>query len=411
MDFSDPFSSGLGGLLSKEAKGTPSTWGWSPGKPISINFGWGVPDQDVYPVRELEQAIKRALKDDRREALGYGGSYGDQALREAIAAKLSKSGSSLVERQQVMVTSGSSHALALACAAFVDPGDAVIMEAPTYPGSIGIFRSGGAVIRSVPMDTNGMQVEVLEAEVDRLRSMGVRTKLVYVIPNYHNPTGATLSEARRRRLVEIAARQHVVVLEDDAYGDLGFESEPMPSLASLDHAGWVIGVGSFSKTIAPGVRLGWASGSAEAMEAMALVRHDMGSSSLMARTVAELMTSGNLDHHLRAMRLLYRAKRDRMVAALGEYCFPFAQWQAPLGGFFIWPRLAAGIDSEALARAAADVGVGFVPGTAFYSDGGGRPVSGGHDRLRLAFSQVAMGEIDEGVRLLSAACQRVLDTR
>lgn len=390
-------------LLARGAQAGPSSWAAAPGRPVAISFGGGLPDPSTFPIEDLVEATERVLRRDGAAALQYGGLFGYEGLRDYIAERVRRDDGNAVEREQVLLTSGSAQAFSLACFAFVDPGDTVIVEAPTFPGSLRALRAYGADLVGIPVDEGGMQMERLEEKLAQLQARGVRPKLLYTIPNFHNPAGVTLALDRRRRLVELAQDTGMLIVEDDAYGDLRYEGEALPSLLSLDDSGIVIKLGSFSKVLAAGLRLGWAVGPPDAIAAMTSVRHDMGVSPFVARLVAEYASMGRLESHIREITGVYRAKRDRMLSALGEYCGPWVRWRRPEGGFFLWLELAAQVDPDRLAGALADEGVGYVPGTAFYADGGGR------GQLRLAFSYVPSTDIERGIVNLGRALARSVD--
>jgi len=387
-------------LLAPAAASGGSAWAAAPGGPVAISFGGGLPDPVTFPAEEIELAMKRVLRQDAAAALQYGGLMGFEGLRERIAAKVRREDGRTIGADQVTLTAGSSHAISLACFAFVSPGDSVLVEAPTFAGSLRAIRSYGARIVSVPVDEHGLSIDGLEARLAELRTAGRRPKLLYTIPNFHNPSGATMTTERRRRLVELAREWGLLIVEDDAYGDLRYEGEPAPSLFSLDEAGLVLKLGSFSKVLAAGLRLGWAAGHPDAVAALVSVRHDMGVSPLIARTVAGYAAGGGLERHIQRLVAHYRAKRDLMVAALGEHCAPYVRFATPAGGFFIWLALAEGVDPDRLAEAAAQESVGYVPGTAFFADGGGRR------NVRLAFSFAPSDDIERGIAALGRALAR-----
>ena len=386
-------------LLSPSAQAGSSSWSAAPGRTTGIIFGGGLPDPETFPIDELVRAAETALREDQW-ALQYGGVYGYEGLRGLLIEKIQDSDGVPLELEQIVLTSGSAQALSLACFAFLAPRDVVIVEAPTFAGSLRAIRSYGADLAVVPVDEHGLDVDNLEDLLERLTERERRPKLLYTIPNFHNPTGVTLSLRRRERLAALAARYRFVIVEDDAYGDLRYEGAPLPSLLSLDEAGLVVKMGSFSKIAAAGLRLGWAAGDAEAIAALTSVRHDMGTSAFIARTVYHFAKDGRLATHVDGLIEHYRRKRDAMLDALDEHCAGYASWRRPEGGFFVWLTLPSGVTARKLGAHAADEGVGFVAGGAFYD------ANGGERSLRLAFSHLPLGDIERGVAGLGRALRR-----
>lgn len=387
-------------LLAPAAASGGSAWAAASGGPAAISFGGGLPDPETFPIEELRAAADQVLRQDGKAALQYGGLMGFEGLRQLLAERHQRADGRAISPEQVTLTSGSSHAISLACFAFAAPGDTVLVEAPTFAGSLRAIRSYGARIESAPVDGQGIVVEHLEKTLKRLHAAKRRPKLLYTIPDFHNPAGVTLGLERRKRLVELAQRWGFLVLEDAAYGDLRYDGEPLPSLFALDGSGAVLKLGSFSKIMAAGFRLGWAAGHPDAIAALNAVRHDMGVSAFGARTVAGYAAGGRLGRHIQRLRVHYRAKRDRMASALGEHCAPYVRYAVPEGGFFIWLELAQGVDPDRLARAAAEESVGYVPGTAFFANGEGRR------NVRLAFSFAPLDDIDRGIEQLGRALAR-----
>ena len=389
-------------LLSPSARAGSSSWSAAPGRTTAITFGGGLPDPDTFPIDDLARAAEIALREDQW-ALQYGGLYGYEGLRDLLIERIRASDGVALELEQVALTSGSAQALSLACFAFLAPRDIVIVEEPTFAGSLRAVRSYGADLAVVPIDEHGLDVDNLEELLKRLDERERRPKLLYTIPNFHNPTGVTMSLPRREKLVALAARYRFVIVEDDAYGDLRYDGAPLPSLLSLDEAGLVVKLGSFSKIAAAGLRLGWAAGDAEAIAALTSVRHDMGTSAFIARTVYHFAKDGRLAGHVKGLIGHYRRKRDAMLDALDEHCAGYASWQRPEGGFFVWLTLPRGVTTRKLGAYAADEGVGFVPGGAFYN------ANGGERSLRLAFSHLPLGDIERGVAGLGRALRRCVE--
>lgn len=376
----------------------------TPPPPGTISFGGGIPDPATLPLPGLAAAALRVLAEDGVAALQYGGSLGDDGLREQLAARYGLRYGVKLSPDQVMITTGSSQALDALCAVLVDPGDAVLTEDPAFTGSLWTFRAHGARLVPVPVDDAGLDVAVLEERLRVLRRDGVQPKLIYTTPDFQNPTSVNLTFRRRLRLVELAEEFGCVVVEDTAYEEVRIDGTPVPSLLSLAPER-VVQMGTFSKTVGPGLRTGWLLGAPQAVEHAARGRTDMGSTITLSKVMAGFLADGALDPHLERMRRVYQAKRDAMVQALGETVGGYADWAVPEGGFFLWLRLRGGLDPAKLQPLAWEERVSFVPGYRFLVEE--RPLPA----LRLAFSQVSLEEIPEGIRRLGRALERLGSAR
>lgn len=368
-----------------------------PEQPISLAYGFAAPE--LFPREELVAATAAVLADDADGALNYGGPYA--GLREVIKARLRLRGIAATD-EQVQMSYGSSQVLALLPQVFVDPGDVVLIEGPTFLGAVMHFADAGARIITIPVDAQGMDIDAVEQTLRDLRAQGVRAKFIYTIPNFQNPTGTTMPLERRRRLVQLAAEYGVVVVEDDAYGDLRFEGEPVPSLASLDQAGWVLYVGTFSKILAPGLRMGFAYGRPDILRRIEQFKADAETSPYQMRLVARFCADGRLDAHIAELNVHYRQKRDVMLAAIAREFPAEVAFQVPQGGFFIWCRLPNEVSATALAARARQHGALFVPGPRCFPDGQG------DDAFRLAFSYQPMPQIAEGIARIGAALRELM---
>lgn len=382
--------------------------GWAAAAPDRgpvISFAGGLPDIPSLPGELLLRAARSVIDHEEKEALEYAGTFGALPLREAIAERSSKLEGLPVAIDQVLVTSGSAHAIGLICETLLDPGDTVLVESPSFPGSMRTIRSFGAEMVAVPMDESGMRVDVLQAEFEKLADQGKRPKFLYCIPTHQNPAGSTLPFDRREKVVELAREYGTFILEDDAYGELWFEKTPPPSLFALSGGEHGVKVSSFSKILATGLRMGWTMGPAALINRMAGVRYDMGTSPFMGRVIAETMRNGDLDRHIERLRTIYKRKLDRMEDALGRYCAPHASYQKPAGGFFLWLQLNRGIAAAAVQQAAAARNVIIGQGPQFFADGEAT------NHVRLAFSYVAMEDIEEGIHRLGDAIAEVAGQR
>jgi 2-aminoadipate transaminase len=362
-------------------------------RPEIISLAGGLPAPELFPVEEIRQAYDRILESDGAQALQYGASEGYQPLRELVAARLTGMGTP-AEAEQVLITSGSQQGLSLMAKLFLDPGDLVLCENPTYLGAVQAFDSYEAAYRIAGMDDEGMRSD----EVDGLLADG-KVKLIYALPNFQNPSGRTMSLERRRRLVEAARRHGVPILEDDPYGELRFEGEPLPSLRSLWPEG-VVYLGTFSKILAPGFRLAWVVAPPDLFDRFVLAKqpadlHTATITQMAAYAVAK--DEAFLAAHVEQIRDVYRERRDAMLRAMGEWFPPGCRWTRAAGGMFTWVELPGGLDARELLVRALEDQVAFVPGQAFHTDGSGA------NTLRLNFSNVPPERIEEGIRRLGSA--------
>jgi 2-aminoadipate transaminase len=358
-----------------------------------ISLAYGLADPALFPTEELVEATAGILAADADAALNYGPNA--PQLIALVAERLRREGVPARE-EQTMLAYGSSQILGLLPQLLIEPGDSVIIEAPTFLGAVNRFQRAGARIVGVPVDDGGMDVDALEQRLRALRREGVRPKFIYTIPTFQNPTGATLSLERRRRLVALAAEHGVLIVEDDAYVDLRFRGEPLPPMAALDGGDWVLRVGTFSKILAPGLRMGFAHGPKALVDRLLMFKVEGGSGPFVTHLVARFAAAGRLDAHIAALRAHYAAKCDLMAAALRAR-LPDASFATPDGGFFIWLRLPDGVRASALAPVALRHGVEFLAGPRCFADGSG------DDQIRLAFSWEPAARIEAAVARLGAA--------
>lgn len=366
-----------------------------------ISFAGGLPDIPSLPGEALLRAARTVIDREQKEALEYGGTFGPFPLREAIAERSSRIEGIPVTRDHVIIASGSAHAIGMVCETLLDPGDVVMVESPNFPGSMRTIRSFGASQVAIPMDEQGMRCDVLETELQKLADEGKRAKFIYCIPTHQNPAGCTLQLDRREKLLELARRFNTFVLEDDAYGELWFETPPPPSLFALSNGDHGIKVSSFSKIIATGLRMGWIMGPPALVSRIAALRYDMGSSPFLGRVIAEMMRNGDLDRHITNLRRTYLRKLERVEDALAKYTASYATYTRPLGGFFLWLQLRPDINAREVQMAANERGVVIGQGPQYFADGKTT------NHIRLAFSYVAMEEIEEGIHRLGEAMAEV----
>jgi 2-aminoadipate transaminase len=355
-----------------------------------ISFGGGFPDPATFPGQALAEILAELIASGDASAFQYSPTQGLASVRAYLRERLARLEGLEPSEAELLVTSGGIEGLELLGKSFLDPGDAVIVEAPTYMGAIMAFRSFEANLIGVSMDDEGLRPDELEDLVD-----GTRAKLLYTIPDHQNPAGVSLSTERRHALVDFARRRGILVIEDVAYRELGFHGEREPSLWSLG-PDVVMQIGTFSKTFFPGVRLGWAAGPAEVVAQLTSAKQltDQCAGALGQRLLEEYGRRGLLDDQVRRACQLYGRRSDLMQAALAQHMPDGVAWTKPRGGFFSWLTLPPSLDSVAMSPAAMAERVAYVPGTFFFPDGRGR------NTIRLAFSKVEDADIGEGIRRL-----------
>ena len=365
-------------------------------RPGIISFAGGLPSPRTFPVDAFADACAKVLRDDGPAALQYAASEGYAPLRQAVAAMLPWP----VDPDQVLITTGSQQGLDLVAKVLIDAGSRVLVEQPTYLGALQAFTPMEPEVVGVASDVDGIDVADLAA-----KRAGAR--FLYALPNFQNPTGRTMSEARRQALVAAARELALPLVEDNPYGDLWFDAPPPAPLAAR-HPEGTLYLGSFSKVLAPGLRLGYIVAPAALYPKLLQAKQaaDLHSPSFNQRLVAEVLRDGFLDRHVPTIRALYKTQRDAMLAALQrEMAGLDVQWNAPDGGMFLWARLPAGVDAVALLPQAVERGVAFVPGAAFYAgDADART-------MRLSFVTASPQEIDRGIAVLAAAIREALATR
>ncbi|HET8639519.1 MAG TPA: PLP-dependent aminotransferase family protein [Solirubrobacterales bacterium] len=362
-------------------------------RPEVISLAGGLPDTSTFPTQTFAAQMTRIAQESAAEALQYGPTEGFEETVDCILQVMGAEGM-LPDHEDVIVTTGGQQAIDLVCKTLLDPGDVVICEAPTYPGAVPVFCSYQAEVVQIECDGDGMRIEELEDVLDKLASEGRRPKFVYSVPSFQNPAGVTMSLDRRRRLVELARQHEMLVVEDSPYGLLRFSGEALPPLYQLDGGDFVIYIGTFSKILSPGIRLGWAVAPPPVMAKIVLGKQasDLCTSTLTQYFVREYFAEGRWRDYIASLVDIYRTRRDTMLGALREHFPAQASWTEPEGGMFIWATLPEYIDtSDLLARALRD-DVAFVPGQAAYVGERGK------SSMRLNFSGVGERDIEEGVR-------------
>jgi 2-aminoadipate transaminase len=362
-------------------------------RPEVISLAGGLPDTSTFPPQSYAAIMQQVASESCAKALQYGPTDGMAAVKACIEQVMAAEGTP-VDPDDVLITTGGQQVIDLVCKTLLDPGDVVVAEAPTYPGAIPAFSAYEADLVQVSMDDDGMRVDELEETLVRLEREGRTPKFIYTVPTFQNPGGVTMSLARRQRLVEIAAERELLVLEDNPYGLLRYEGDALPTLRSLDGGEFVIYLGTFSKILSPGVRLGWAAAPHPVLEKMNLGKQgaDLCSSSMTQCFVAAYFEQGDWREYLDSLTGLYRRRRDVMLDALAEHFPHESTWTRPAGGLFLWATLPDYLDTTDLLARALQENVAFVPGRAAFTDGRGA------SSMRLNFSGVGDDDIREGVR-------------
>jgi 2-aminoadipate transaminase len=359
-----------------------------------ISLAGGLPDTSTFPPDSYASLMQTVAANSCARALQYGPTEGLEIVKRTVVEVMAAEGMVGIDPADLLITTGGQQVIDLVCKTLIDPGDVIVAEAPTYPGAVPAFCAYQAEVVQVPTDADGMRVEELDGVLDDLEAQGRRPKFVYTIPSFQNPAGVTMSLARRRRLVSIARERELLVLEDNPYGLLRYEGDPQPTLRELDGGNFVIYLGTFSKILSPGIRLGWAEAPRPVLDKMNIGKQaaDLCSSSMTQHFVAAYFEQGRWQDYLRSLNEIYRRRRDTMLDALAEHFPHEASWTHPHGGLFIWATLPDYIDTTDLLARALSESVAFVPGRAAYLDGRGG------SSMRLNFSGVDSDAIREGVR-------------
>jgi 2-aminoadipate transaminase len=362
-------------------------------RPEVISLAGGLPDTSSFPPETFADITARIAEESCARALQYGPTEGLPETKRCIAEVMAAEGMT-VDTDDMIVTTGGQQVLDLVAKTFIDPGDVIVAEGPSYPGALNAFQAYQADVVQIDMDADGMRIDLLEETLDRLEREGRRPKFVYTVPTFQNPGGVTLSLPRRRRLVEVARERELLVLEDNPYGLLRYEGDPATTLYSLDGGVYVMYLGTFSKILSPGIRLGWVVAPPPVLARINLGKQE---ADLCTSTLSQLLVQAYFEHHdwqeyIASLTEIYRSRRDTMLDALAEYFPPQAEWTRPAGGLFIWATLPEFIDTtDLLARALRD-NVAFVPGEGAFLDGRGR------SSMRLNFSGSDEARIVEGIR-------------
>jgi DNA-binding transcriptional MocR family regulator len=374
-------------------------------RPEIVSLAGGSPNVTALPLDVVGDMVGKLVTDQGATALQYCTAQGDTRLREKICDVMALE-QIQAHPDEVVVTVGSQQALDLLARIFVDPGDVVLAEAPSYVGALGAFASYQAAVVHVAMDDDGLIPEALEEAIGRTTSAGRRPKFLYTVPSFHNPAGVTLAAGRRHRILDICNRAGILVVEDNPYGLLGFDGEPMRPMRA-DDADGVVYLGTFSKTFAAGIRVGWAVAPSAIRDKLILAAESavLCHSSFSQLTVREYLTTQPWRQQIKNFRELYRERRDATLDALSRMMPPGCHWTRPAGGFFVWLRLPDGINAKAMLPRAISSRVAYVPGTGFYADGSGSQYA------RLCYSLPDPDRIYEGVRRLASVIENEIELR
>ncbi len=377
-------------------------------RPEVISLASGMPDTQSFPTELLESVFVDMARRHKAELLQYTPTEGIAPVKRRIAEVMAEEGIS-ADPENILVTTGGQQAIDLITRVLVDPGDTIITEAPTYPGAVPSFLSFQAEAVQIDIDEDGIRVDLLEQELDRLAGEGITPKFIYTVPTFQNPAGVTMSLERRKRLVEIAAERELLVLEDNPYGMLRYSGDPLPTLRELDGGNYVVYLGTFSKILAPGLRLGWIEGPSPVVEKcnIAKAAADLNSSGVSQFMLETYFEQADWRDWVKTASAIYKSRRDAMLSALERYFPPEATWTKPEGGLFIWATLPGHIDTTDLLTKALRSNVAFVPGAGAFL--GNKPDPRGRNTMRLNFSGVPEEKITEGIKRIGKVVEEQLE--
>jgi 2-aminoadipate transaminase len=368
-------------------------------RPEVISFAGGLPDPAAFPVDEVAEITAHVLKTQGATALQYGPTEGDAKLKEELIAHHEREDGTQLKPENILITVASQQGLDLTAKVFINRGDTVIVGLPTYVGGLGAFNGYGAKMVGIELDDDGMRMDLLEQKLELMRKKKEKPKFIYVVPDFQNPAGITMSEERRRTLIDLAHKYDVLIIEDSPYKELRYEGETQKSIFAMDGTGHVIGLHTFSKILFPGMRLGWMIGHEAVIQKLVIAKQatDLCTPPFNQAIIAEFASRGLLNKVIDNVKGIYREKRELMLSALEEHMpdMPGLSWTKPDGGLFLWVRLPEGMDAEQLFYEAIEQDVAFVVGSAFHCDGGGK------NAMRLNFSYPTKESIVEGVKRLA----------
>ena len=396
-------SSAARGISAGNATDAGRMWRLPTEHPDPIVLAGGVPDETFMPLEKIIDGLTKAIKEEAEESLMYGGWFGYQRCREAIANRQNNIEGISLNADNIIMHNGSSGCLENILKAFLQPGDVSIIESPSYSGTVRAIQGYEADVVDIPMGENGINPSVFENTVAKIQASGRMVKMFYTIPDYHNPMGYVTSLETRQDILNICSKNGILIAEDAAYTELYFDAPPPPSYYALSDGHGVIKMCSFSKIVATGLRSGWIQARAEFTEPLTRVRFDMGNSPLVHYALADLILSGELDNHVDAMRSLYKNKCQALIKSLRQYCDPYIEVVEPEGGYFLWVKCKQG-NALDVTHAAAAEGLVFPSGSVFYLD---RDQNTTH--IRLAYTRAPFEQLEESGKRLQRAFEKVLD--
>jgi 2-aminoadipate transaminase len=373
-------------------------------KPGMISFAGGLPAPETFPINDLKEIIDEILEKDGPESLQYGTTEGDPLLRRMLVERHNRQGLK-IGIENIIITSASQQALDLISKIFLDPGDYVMCGLPSYLGGINAFTFYGAKLKGIALDKDGMKPDELEETIIVLKELGRKVKLIYLIPDFQNPSGITIPESRRLKIIEIAEKYNLLIVEDSPYREVRFDGDSQKLMYELDTTGRVITVCTFSKIFAPGFRVGWVIGHPEILDKLVMAKQtaDLCTSAFVQRIIARYMEKGLLEKNLKKTIDLYRERRTLMIACFRKYMPEGVSWTEPQGGLFLFVTLPQRLDTDELFKKALDKNVAFVAGSSFFCN------NSGHNTMRINFSFSNKEEIETGVKRLSDVIREELN--
>ena len=372
-------------------------------RPGIIEFRAGHPDLELMPAEDLIKATRMVLEREAPQALSYGAEQGPTCLIQQLSAWLERAEGEKPLAEQMMITGGASQALDMLCLLLTKAGEVALVQSPTYHLALRVMHDHRLELLSVPGDAQGIQIDALKETIESLQRREKQPRLLYLVSTFSNPSGTTLNLQRRKALVELARQYDLIVVEDDVYYQLWYDAPPPPSIYSLTSSDSVIRLGSFSKILAPGLRLGWMHAPPKIIQRCVksgVLDSGGGLGHFTAHIVAAFIELGLLDTHVETLRTQYQKRRDALVEALAGHLPGDCYWIIPQGGFFVWLRLPEGVNSAAFLQTAEDAGVSYVPGTAFFANNGGK------NYCRLNFTMVPFNELEEGAQRLGSTLRK-----
>ncbi len=370
-----------------------------------ISFAGGLPSPDAFPIIDVQNICQKVLEEDGKTALQYCATEGVRKLRVEITQRMKVKENMDVDYKQILITTGSQQGLDLIGKTFLDTGDIVIVGAPTYLGGTNAFNSYRAKMESIKLDNDGMDPDLLADKLRSLNLHGSNPKLLYIIPSFQNPSGVTIPESRRKKILDIAHEYDVLIIEDNPYSELRYDGKPINSIYSMDKENRTIYLGTFSKVLAPGLRVAWTVAPQELMNKLIITKQaaDLCSNTFGQYMAYEYLAQGLIDPHIEKIKAIYRVKRDTMLAALDKYFPPGATWTRPEGGMFIWATLPDNIDTGLMIERAIENKVAYVIGAAFHADRSGK------NCMRLNYTYATLDRIDEGIKKLAETINNELE--